>query len=109
MAYDKCNLERDGSIGASSIPARVNIGARVSLRGGPFRSADIHRRSGLSGCPFRLVFVRPTCTRFDLFGKLPGCKTISDAPGCESIFAERGIPVTLEITFNVSATVHGVT
>lgn len=30
MAYDKCNLERDSSIGASSIPARVNIGARVS-------------------------------------------------------------------------------
>lgn len=58
MAYDKCNLERDSSIGASSIPARVNIGARVS-RGGlrPFRSADTHRQSGLSGCPFRSGFV----------------------------------------------------
>jgi len=35
MAYDKCNLEPDSSIGASSIPARVNIGARVPSRRPP--------------------------------------------------------------------------
>ncbi|EZA58949.1 hypothetical protein X777_16908 [Ooceraea biroi] len=34
MAYDKCNLELDSSIGASSIPARVNIG-RTSMRPDP--------------------------------------------------------------------------
>jgi len=44
MAYDKCNLELDSSIGASSIPARVNIDARVSSRGlRLFRSADISK------------------------------------------------------------------
>jgi len=44
MAYDKSNLELDSSIGASSIPTRIDIGAYVSRRPWGlrlFRSADI--------------------------------------------------------------------
>ena len=70
MAYDKSNLELDSSIGASSIPARVNIGAYVS-----------RRLWGLRDCLDRLIyrnklFPISICRlhhEFDLFRKL-ACK-----------------------------------
>lgn len=55
MAYDKCNLELDSSIAASSIPARINIDARVPPWGlRLFRSADISEQV-IPQHPFQFV------------------------------------------------------
>ncbi|KYN01241.1 hypothetical protein ALC62_07860 [Cyphomyrmex costatus] len=85
MAYDKSNLELDSSIGASSIPARVNIGAYVPRRpwGLLFRSADISEDAGNGK-----KGTKPSPQQDKAAADAAGRKAASAVPGSESKMAE---------------------